>query len=161
MAVDFAVDHDDGSHAACAEAAEDAEEVLSVGRGLAFGDAELALELVDDLRRALDEAGGAGADVDGVAADRLVREEAVEADHAVDFREGDTETFGDERLDFDREIAEEGLGLVKRLDQESALTGRVVGQRQTFDVGVEGLHLGGFAGGHLANSVHAMHFTHV
>ncbi len=50
---------------------------------------------------------------------------------------------------------------MKRLDQESALTGGVVRQGQTLDVGVERLHLGGFAGRHLANSVHAMHFTHV
>ena len=91
VSVDLVIDHDDGSEAAGTDTAERAEKELAVRGALAFGDVQTTLELVEHLRRPLDETGGTGADVDLIAADWLVGKIAVEADDTVDFGPGELE----------------------------------------------------------------------
>src|SRR5574344_57752 len=101
LAVDLAVDDRDRRKAAAAEAAHGLDREHSVGRRRVDADAELALELVDDVFAAAQIAGRAHADLDDVLAGLLKLEEIVERHHAVYLRKRNIEHLGD----FDGDVA--------------------------------------------------------
>ena len=117
----LAVDDGDRREAAAAEAADGLDGEHAVVGGRVDADAELLLELLDEVVAAAQVAGGAEADLDDVLAGLLELEEVVEGDDAVDLRERDLQELA--RLDRDRarDVAVGLLHLVQHHDQVAGL----------------------------------------
>ena len=92
------VDHHHRRRVAGAEALEVDVGAAAVGGDLVLADAELLVQRLHDLVGAAELAGEVGADADAVAAHRLLVEEVVEGDDAVDLGRRQVELGGD-RLD--------------------------------------------------------------
>ena len=112
-----AVDDRHRSEAAAAQAADRLDSEHAVGRGGVESDAQLALELLDEIVAAAQVARRTEAHLDDVLAGLLQLEEIVERNHAVNLRERHLEHIGDLNRNVARDVAVGLLHLVKDHDE--------------------------------------------
>ena len=121
LAVHLAVDDGDRRKTAAPEAAHRFDREEPVGSRRVETDAELALELLDEIVAASEVASRAEADLDDVLAGLLQLEEIVECDHAVDLRQRHVKHLRYLDRNVARNVAVGLLNLVKHHDQIARL----------------------------------------